>query len=60
MQKHGIQQSHRRKPVEGWIQGQFATTDAAGNRTIEDGNLWDESGALVAQSRQVSLVLSAD
>ena len=49
----------RRRPVEGWIRGHFRTTDAAGNRTIEDGWLWDESGALVAVARQVKLVLSA-
>ena len=49
----------RRRPVEGWIRGHFRTTDAAGNRTIEDGWLWDESGALVAVARQVGLVLSA-
>ena len=49
----------RRKPVSGWIRGHFRTSDAAGNRTIEDGQLWDESGALVAIARQVGLVLSA-
>jgi acyl-CoA thioesterase len=49
----------RRRPVEGWIRGYFRTSDATGNRTIEDGWLWDESGALVAMARQVGLVLSA-
>ena len=49
----------RRRPVEGWIRGHFRTSDAAGNRTIEDAWLWDESGALVAVGRQVGLVLSA-
>ena len=49
----------RRRPVDGWIRGHFQTSDAAGNRTIEDGWLWDESGALVAVARQVGLVLSA-
>ena len=48
----------RRRPVEGWIRGHFRTSDATGNRTIEDGWLWDESGALVAVARQVGLVLS--
>jgi len=48
----------RRRPVEGWIRGHFHTTDATGNRTIEDGWLWDESGSLVAVARQVGLVLS--
>lgn len=46
----------RRRPASGWILGRFETTDAAGNRTIEDGRLWDESGALVAVARQVGLV----
>jgi len=49
----------RRRPVHGWIRGHFRTSDAAGNRTIEDAWLWDESGALVAVARQVGLVLSA-
>lgn len=49
----------RRRPVEGWIRGHFRTSDASGNRTIEDAWLWDESGALVAVARQVGLVLSA-
>jgi len=49
----------RRRPVVGWIRGHFRTSDAAGNRTIEDGWLWDESGALVAVARQVGLILSA-
>lgn len=49
----------RRHPVEGWIRGHFRTSDATGNRMIEDGWLWDESGALVAVARQVGLVLSA-
>lgn len=49
----------RRRPVEGWIRGHFRCTDATGNRTIEDGWLWDDSGELVAISRQVGLVLSA-
>ncbi|MEM7093215.1 MAG: thioesterase family protein [Actinomycetota bacterium] len=49
----------RRRPVDGWIQGRFRTSDAAATRTIEDGHLWDSSGRLVALSRQVGLVLSA-
>ena len=49
----------RRRPIDGWILGHFQTSDATGNRTIEDGWLWDESGALVAVARQVGLILSA-
>ena len=48
----------RRRPVQGWIRGHFSTTDATGNRVIEDGWLWDETGALVAVSRQVGLILT--
>lgn len=47
----------RRRPVEGWIRAQFQTRDIQGNRLVEDGLLWDESGALVAQSRQVAMIL---
>ncbi len=50
----------RRRPVPGWIRGSFHTSDLAGNKMIEDGALWDESGALVAQSRQVGLLLTAE
>lgn len=48
----------RRRPVVGWIKGHFRTTDSVGNRMIEDGVLWDESGAVVARSRQVGLLLT--
>ena len=48
----------RRRPVEGWIRGHFVTSDVVGNRMVEDGMLWDRSGALVAQSRQVGMVLT--
>lgn len=48
----------RRRPVSGWIRGHFEVTDIIGNRMIEDGILWDASGAVVARSRQVALILS--
>lgn len=47
----------RRKPVDGWIQASFDTEDFGNGLLIENGLLWDESGALVAQSRQLALVL---
>jgi len=47
----------RRRPVEGWILAQFKVHDLADGRFIEDGLLWDESGSLVAQSRQFGLLL---
>jgi len=50
----------RRRPVAGWIRGKFEVQDVAGNRMIEDGTLWDESGAVVARSRQVGLILTPE
>lgn len=48
----------RRRPTPGWILGRFATQDLHDGRMIEDGMLWDETGALVAQCRQIGLLLS--
>lgn len=47
----------RRKPVAGWIQAQFRTQDLADGRMIEDGLLWDSQGQLIAQSRQLAMLL---
>ena len=47
----------RRRPQPGWIKGAFKTRDVAGNLFIEDGQLWDESDQLVAQSRQLQMIL---
>ena len=47
----------RRRPVDGWIQARFECDDLAGGRMIESGTLWDESGRLVARSRQLGLLL---
>lgn len=50
----------RRRPAPGWMLGQFRTCDLAGDgRMIEDGLLWDSTGALVAQMRQLGLVRAA-
>ena len=46
----------RRRPAPGWIQAQFVTADLAGATLIEDGVLWDETGAVVAQARQLALI----
>ncbi len=48
----------RRRPQPGWIKGAFKTRDVAGSLFIEDGMLWDESDQLVAQSRQLQMILS--
>jgi len=48
----------RRKPDPGWIKGAFTTNDIAGELFIEDGILWDEKDNLVAQSRQLQMILS--
>lgn len=47
----------RRKPASGWIQGQFIADDLNHGRLVESGALWDSTGQLVAQSRQLGLVL---
>lgn len=47
----------RRRPAPGWILGRFTTRDLVDGRMIEDGQLWDETGALVARSRQLGLLL---
>lgn len=47
----------RRKPAPGWIRAQLITQDLDAGRMIESGLLWDSTGALVAQSRQLGLVM---
>ena len=48
----------RRRPCPGWIQASFTTHDLGDGRMIEDGALWHEQGNLVAQSRQLALLLT--
>ena len=48
----------RRRPRPGWVLGRFTTTDLHDGRMIEDGMLWDASGIVVAQSRQIGLLLT--
>ena len=50
----------RREPAPGWIRAEFTCEDLQGGRMIENGRLWDSEGALVAQSRQVSMLLPRD
>lgn len=42
--------------ASGWLRCQFTTRFVTGGYLEEDGELWDEQGRLVAQSRQLALV----
>ena len=48
----------RKQPAPGWIKAQLITEDLHNGRMIESGLLWDSKGELVAQSRQLGLVMS--
>ncbi len=48
----------RRIPAPGWLQVRFESHDLHGGRMIESGSLWDSSGAPVACSRQLGLLLT--
>ncbi|MEM9711528.1 MAG: thioesterase family protein [Actinomycetota bacterium] len=48
----------RRRPAPGWVQARLECDDLQGGRMVETGALWDSTGALVARSRQVGLLLS--
>ena len=50
----------RRRPAPGWIQARLECDDLADGRMIETGTLWDSSGAVVARSRQIGLLLVDD
>ncbi|MEO7852494.1 MAG: thioesterase family protein [Rubrivivax sp.] len=47
----------RRRPAPGWLLGRFWSHDLSDGRVIEDGALWDATGQLVVQARQLALVL---
>ena len=49
-----------RAPAPGWVQARFETDSLHFGRMIETGWLWDSTGALVAQSRQLGLVRRGD
>jgi acyl-CoA thioesterase len=48
----------RARPKPGWIRACFQARDIGGGMLVEDGLLWDSSDALVAQSRQLALLLT--
>lgn len=48
----------RRRPAPGWMMGQFGVHDLTDGRFVEDGMLWDSTGVLVAQSRQLGMLLT--
>ena len=47
----------RRIPAPGWVQVRQESHDLHNGRMIESGSLWDSTGALVATSRQIGLLL---
>jgi acyl-CoA thioesterase len=47
----------RRRPAPGWVQARMTCDDVHGGRMVETGSLWDSSGALVARSRQLGMLL---
>ena len=49
----------RRRPAPGWIQARFECDDLVDGRMVESGTLWDSTGAVVARSRQIGLLLVA-
>lgn len=46
----------RNRPAPGWLRCEFASRFVTGGFVEEDGLMWDSSGILVAQSRQISLL----
>lgn len=46
----------RRNPEPGWLRCLFSTRFISGGFLEEDGEVWDSTGGLVAQSRQLALV----
>ncbi|MDH4392975.1 MAG: thioesterase family protein [Aquabacterium sp.] len=49
----------RGHPAPGWLLGEFWSHDLRDGRVVEDGALWDSTGQLVAQARQLAMVRPA-
>ncbi len=49
----------RQRPAPGWLACRFTTRFLLDGYAEEDGEVWDSEGRLVAQSRQLALVLPA-
>ena len=47
----------RARPAPGWLACRASTRFVVGGRHEEDFEIWDSSGALVAQSRQLALIV---
>jgi len=47
----------RRRPAPGWLRAVNRTDDIEGGRLIESGLIWDSEGRLVAQMRQLAMLL---
>lgn len=47
----------RQRPQPGWVKAKFTTRDITEDLFIEDGLLWDSNNQLVAQSRQLQMIL---
>jgi acyl-coenzyme A thioesterase PaaI-like protein len=46
----------RARPAPGWLRCRFTTRFVTGGFLEEDGEVWDDDGRLIAQSRQLALV----
>jgi hypothetical protein len=46
----------RAVPADGWLRCHFSTRFITGGFMEEDGEIWDSTGRLVAESRQLALV----
>ena len=46
----------RARPAPGWLRCVFTTRFVTGGFLEEDGEIWDDTGRLVAQSRQLALI----